>query len=113
MGLTLAGSLVWALGLAASFAWPGLVAIAYARVRLTQIPDTGRFLRIGIPLSYAVIFCAHGLLADMVLVGAERAVELGSLWLVWWRLGFVLMLETALAAAALFFLQRKLCGGAA
>lgn len=108
MGLTVAGSLLWAMGLAFSFAWPGLVAIAFAWFRAAQLSDIGRFLRIGIPLSYAVILCAHALLADIVLVGVQRAAELGSVWFVWWRLGFVLGLETALAALALFALERRM-----
>jgi hypothetical protein len=108
VGLTLGGSLVWAVGLALSFAWPGLIAIAYAWFRAPRIHDSSRYLGLGIPLSYAVIFVAHAWLADIVIVGAQRAAETGSVWLVWWRLGFVLGLETAIAALALYVLEQRL-----
>lgn len=112
MGLSLSGSLLWALGLSGSLAWPGLVALGFTRLRWTHISVPTRFLRYAIPLSYTVIFCAHALLADFVIVGAERAAETGLLSAVWWRIIFVLVLETALAATALYWLERRFRPGA-
>ena len=77
MGLTLGGSLVWAVGMALSFAWPGLIAIAYAWFRAPRIDDSSRYLRFGIPLSYAVIFVAHAWLADRAGVPREDLVVWG------------------------------------
>ena len=102
------GSLLWAGGIAFSLAWPGLVALAFTRLRWSHIDTPGRFLRLAIPLSYIVILCAHGLLADVILVGVDRAVETGQVLAVWWRIVFVLGLETGLAAVALYGLERHL-----
>lgn len=107
MGLSGLGSLLWALGLAGSLAWPGLVALGFTRLRWAHISTPSRFVRYAIPLSYAVILCAHALLADVILIGAERAAETGLVSTVWWRIVFVLGLETALAAAALYLLARR------
>ena len=108
MGLSFAGSILWFFGIAASLAWPGLAAIVFTRWRWSHLPAPERFLRIAIPVSYAVILCSHAVLADFVLTGAERAAETGLVSAVWWRLVFVLMLETALAAAAMYGLERYL-----
>lgn len=107
MGLSGFGSLLWAVGLAGSLAWPGLVALGFTRLRWTKISTPGCFLRYAIPLSYTVILCAHALLADFVIAGAERAAETGLVSPVWWRIIFVLGLETTLAVAALYMLAGR------
>lgn len=104
MGLSGFGSLLWAAGVAGSLAWPGLVALGFTRLRWTRISTPDRFVRFAIPLSYTVIFCAHALLADFVIAGAERAAETGLVSPVWWRIVFVIALETTLAIAALYWL---------
>ena len=107
MGLSGLGSLLWAVGLAGSLAWPGLVALVFTRLRWAHISEPGRFVRYAIPLSYSVILCSHAFLADFVIVGAERAAGTGLVSAVWWRIIFVLTLETALAAAALYLFARR------
>jgi hypothetical protein len=68
----------------------------------------GRFLTVAIPLSYVVVLGSHAVLADAVLLGAERAAETGLVSAVWWRIIVVLGIETGLAAAALLWLARRM-----
>lgn len=105
MGLSLLGSVVWLFGVVGSLLWPAAIAVVFLRWRRPSRIRNSRFLLYALPLSYLVFFLAHAVLADSVLIGAERAAATGHMSLAWSRLILVLLTETLLAVAALYGLQ--------
>lgn len=108
MGLSLLGGFTWLAGLVGSLLWPAALAFCFVRWRRPRIVDQRRFLMFGIPMSYAVILGSHLMLGDVVIQGARTARETGVLFEVWWRILFVISIETALAVAVLSLLARRL-----
>ena len=105
MGLSLLGSIFWLLGVTGSLLWPALVALAVARWSRPPPANVSRFLGFAIPLSYLVILGSHAALADIVLLGAQRAAETGVTSIAWSRIILVLVTETALAVVAVSALR--------